>query len=128
MTATARKIRLIAPLDWGLCILLVAGAVAALPVLRSEGTPSVVVYRDHKLLARYPLSATATFTVDGAQGPVTVELADGHARVKLSSCPHGICAASGAINTPGRQIVCAPNHVLVQIVSEKRDTPDAVAQ
>ncbi len=124
----SRPPRVLGPVDWLVALLLLAGATLALPALRAAGPTLVLVYRDNALLARYPLSDSTEFTVEGAQGNVRVRIADGAVRVTESSCPRGICVATGAVSTPGRQIVCAPNHVLVQLVSGSRDTPDAVTE
>ena len=120
--------RIFGPLDGLIAAALLCGAAVALPALRQAGPVQVLVYRDNHLLARYPLSAQAEFTVDGAHGAVRVRIAGGRAHIVSSSCPNKICMATGAVSSPGATIACAPNHVLLQLIGGKKDSPDAVAQ
>ena len=46
--------------------------------------------------------------------------------MKEASCPDKLCMHSGIINKPGQSIVCLPNKIMVEIISDKKDV-DAVA-
>jgi len=128
MSATTRPVRIVGPLDWFIAIALIAGGVSALPVLRASQSPVVTVYRDSVPVARYPIDTETAFSVEGALGPVQIAISEGTVRIVTSTCPRQVCVAAGAIRLPGSQIVCAPNHLLVQLSAHSEGVPDAVAE
>jgi hypothetical protein len=109
-------------------LLMVAAALAIAPAASSPRT--VLVYRDNTVIAEYPLSADGEYTVQGYVGPMVVEIRDGRVSVIHSTCRRQICVRTQAVSHPGRQIVCAPNHVIVRVSSGAREEGDvdAVAQ
>jgi hypothetical protein len=123
-----REFRVLGPLDIVLAALLIALAAAFIPYARAHGPCTLVVYRDNTAVARYPLGAEAEFVVRGAIGPLRIRIDQHGARVIHSTCPNRICMAAGAIRTPGQQIVCAPNHVLLLIVSRSQEAPDGISE
>jgi len=128
VTEPKREFRVLGPLDSVLAALLLALAAAFIPYAQAHGPCMLVVYRDNLVVARYPMGTDAEFVVQGVTGPVRVRIGRDGARVAHSTCPNRICMAAGAIRAPGQQIVCAPNHVLLQIVCPSREPPDAVAE
>lgn len=109
-------------------LLLVAAALAISPAASSPRT--VLVYRDNTVIAEYPLSADGEYTVQGYEGPMVVEIRNGHVSVIHSTCRRHICVRTQAVSHPGRQIVCAPNHVVIRVSADTREEGDvdAVAQ
>lgn len=74
---------------------------------------------------QYPDGSSALFSLDedrlieieGNQDiTLTVEIADGRARVKRSDCPDQVCVHSGWLSRNGQAAVCVPAEVCVQIV------------
>lgn len=116
--------------DLFLIIAAVCGACGSIPFLYTLQPATVAVYRDNTLYGEYPLDQHRELTIAGHEGPVTIVIADGSVRVKQSTCRKQICVKSGAVNKPFQQLVCAPNHILIELRSqrESKDTPDAVAQ
>ncbi|MBD3240380.1 MAG: hypothetical protein GF331_07330 [Chitinivibrionales bacterium] len=112
-----------------ICLLLVAGA-AAFPLLGRTVPERVRVYRDDAIVAVFPIEEERTFTIAGAEGPVEIAITDGAAQVRHSTCRRGICMHAGPIRYPGQQIVCAPNHVIVEIqhAGSGPEQPDAVSR
>lgn len=49
------------------------------------------------------------------QNKMILEVKDGQIRVKSSDCPEQICVHTGWISKKGQILVCAPNHVLIEI-------------
>jgi hypothetical protein len=121
--------RFFTAVDFLLIITLLAASAASIPVLQN-GRPKILeIYRDNRLIATYPLSESREIEVKGPAGSMTISINQARADVTRSSCPHQICVKSSAIDKSGSQIVCAPNHILIQISSPKNGTGvDAIAR
>jgi hypothetical protein len=121
--------RAFAPLDAVLIVLLAISSFAAIPAIRSHAPPIVVVHRDDSIIARYPLSEDRQFTISGDCGQVQVTIARGKVQITASSCRKQICTRAGAIGKPQRQLICAPNHILVEIQQPNGAVaPDAIVK
>jgi hypothetical protein len=125
---TPQTPRTVAPLDFLIIICLVSGACAFWPLFASHGPATVVVFRDNAAIARYPLASDKVFTVRGKDGPVTLAVKNNGVRVIESRCPRGICIRTGTIHRQGQQIVCAPNHILVELQTSSESKVDGVSQ
>jgi hypothetical protein len=97
----------------GLCY-----SIAALP--RQEGA-TVNIYREGRLIARYPLSKNRDVTIDGAIGKMVLRIENGSARVVSASCKEKICVSVGAIRRPSQEIVCVPNRVMITVSSRSSE-------
>lgn len=93
-------------------------------------TPSIVVVRkDTEVLARYPVERDIIFTVEGKEGPLSIAIAQKGVSVIHATCKNQVCVKSGVVRQPFQQIICAPNHVVIEISSSPAaDTIDAVLQ
>ncbi len=60
-----------------------------------------------------------TVSIDGLNGPVTVETRDGKVAVTNATCPNQICVRTGWRARVGEVIVCVPNHVVVRILGQR---------
>lgn len=102
---------------------LVFGAVlAAVLLLRSPGG-TVQVRVAGAVTAGYPLDVDASYTITGADGGTNLlVIEDGAARIEEASCPDGVCVHTGRIRRNGQSIVCLPNQVVVEIVSETENS------
>jgi hypothetical protein len=49
-------------------------------------------------------------------------------RVLRADCPRQICVRAGAIRRSGQQIVCAPNHILIELETSSGKGLDAITQ
>ncbi|MFP4416091.1 MAG: NusG domain II-containing protein [Chitinivibrionales bacterium] len=117
------------PLDAFLILLLCASAALSVPMLLNAQPSSVRVYRDSKLIAEYSISQEKTVHLRGHIGQVTIRIEDESVHVTEAGCDKQLCVRSGKIDAPYEQIVCAPNHLLIEIAhSRKGDTLDAVAR
>jgi hypothetical protein len=115
-------------LDALLIAALLCSGSAFIPFMVSLAPGVAVVYRDNTIVAQYPLSSAAEFFIKGAQGGMRVKIADGALSVMSSQCPRQICRHTGSISRPFEQIVCVPNHLLVEVRSGKKRDIDAVAR
>lgn len=117
---------------WGdliIILLILAGSVFTFPLLHTLTAESVVVYRDNKVIAEYPLNERRTFTVDGAKGPLEIKINENSVRVTHADCPHQLCVKSGVLRRAPGQIVCAPNHILITLkASSEKEKIDAVVR
>ena len=103
---------------------LVFGAVlAAVLLLRASGCGTVEVRVAGTVTAGYPLDRDASYTITGANGGTNLlVIEDGAARIEEASCPDGVCVHTGRIRRNGQSIVCLPNQVVVEIVSETENS------
>lgn len=117
------------PFDALIILVLAAAAVAFIPAMRASAPATVVVRKDNLLLARYPIDRDVTFTVIGREGPLSISIAQKGVAVTHATCKNQVCVETGRIRRPFQQIICAPNHVIVEIVSSQAtDTIDAIAR
>ena len=102
---------------------LVFGAVlAAVLLLRSPGG-TVQVRVAGAITAGYPLDVDASYTITGVNGGTNLlVIEDGAARIEEASCPDGVCVHTGRIRRNGQSIVCLPNQVVVEIVSDTENS------
>ena len=99
-----------------------------LPLMESHAPACVVIYRDNQRIARYPLSSPKEITLQGKVSSVTISIRDGSVRVLRADCPRQICVRAGAIRRSGQQIVCAPNHILIELETSSGKGLDAITQ
>ena len=109
-------------------IVLAALALAAAALLtaiwgRGGATDSVRIYVDGALYAEMPLNEDGEIRVEQADGSVNVvAVEDGAAFMAYSSCKNQLCVQQGrvsaggwALRALGRQIICLPNRVTVEM-------------
>lgn len=103
-------------------VLAVGAVLAAVLLLRSPGG-TVQVRVAGAVTAGYPLDVDASYTITGANGGTNLLVVeDGAARIEEASCPDGVCVHTGRIRRNGQSIVCLPNQVVVEIVSDTENS------
>jgi hypothetical protein len=123
------KIKRIGPVDIVIILLLAAAAVAFIPAMRASAPSTIVVREDSRIVASYPLDHNVSFTVRGREGPLSISIAQKSVSVVHATCKNQVCVRSGRISRPFQQIICAPNHVIIEITSSTAaDTIDAILQ
>lgn len=65
------------------------------------------------------LKHDSIFQVNGLIGEVSIEIKNKKVRVLSSECPDKICIKTSYISKSGPMIICAPNRVMVRILSRK---------
>lgn len=123
-----RALRPFGGLDALVIALCAAGALAFWPLFLSHRPATLAVFRDNEKIAEYPLSDSRIVTLQGRLGDITISIRDGGACVLRSNCPKQLCVHAGTIRQTGQQIVCAPNHILIELQSPSGNTVDAVAK
>jgi hypothetical protein len=114
-------------MDFLLVCLLAACTVSFVPFMQSHTPDTVVVYRDNVSIAQYPLTDNYLFTVKGAIGPMKIRIKDKTVSVDLATCPERICMRTRPISKTSQQIICEPNHIVLEI-SPAKDTIDGVSR
>jgi hypothetical protein len=114
--------------DAMLIALLVAVSLLYLPFLHNSRPGIVAVVRDNAIIATYPLSTDRRVSIRGRIGPMEIEIKNKAVCVVSSTCPRQICLFAGSIGHNGQQIICSPNHILIEIVSSRKDGCDAVTR
>lgn len=124
------RLKLIGIVDIPLIIfLLLTGVYAVKHTLSFSKASELIVYRDNSKIAKYPLATDTTFVVNGKIGKLSITIRDSLAYVSHATCPHQECMRTGKIGKANNQIVCAPNHVVIAVQSDKETKKfDAVAQ
>lgn len=124
--APARKI------PWGdilavaAVLLLAAGGFIRQATRPAQGDTATVVTPDATL--SLPLDEETSLTLTGRDGrTLTVEVADGAARVAASDCPDQVCVRTGWLSRPGETAACVPAGILLRIDGENPEEVDAVA-
>ncbi len=105
--------------DIFLIVGLLAVAILGLGVVRymSGGTDTVLVQVDGKEVIRASLNEDQRFSVDGPLGSTEIEIKDNRVRVVDSPCRKKICVNTDWIDKPYQTIVCAPNRVVIRLLS-----------
>ncbi len=77
-----------------------------------------------KETAVYPLSREGSYEIgDGNR----MEIKDNGVHMIWADCPDQLCVRQGTIQESGRTIVCLPNQVVLEIISEEKPVLDGVA-
>lgn len=65
-----------------------------------------------------PLDTDATLEVTTSLGSNTIVVEDGTVRVASADCPNGTCLHEQPIGEPGKQIICLPHKLWIEVVPE----------
>jgi hypothetical protein len=65
------------------------------------------------------LNKTQTIQVKGLNGMVTVQIQNNSVKVINSNCHDKICIKQGIISKPGPMILCAPNQVMIRVITRR---------
>lgn len=78
------------------------------------------VYYENKVIKRIDLRIDSTYTVNGYNGEVVIEVKDNKIRVKEEKSPLHICSRQGFVSdsTP---IICLPNKIIIKIENKSND-------
>ncbi len=85
------------------------------------------VYFDGEVIETINLSAKEEKKiVTGENGSTVIEAKDGKIYFESSVCPDKICVESGELEKNGDFASCLPEKVIVKVVGEKGNIPDAI--
>lgn len=115
------EIRKVTVWDIILVIVFITSATAFIPVFYINQPARIVIYKDNTVYAEYQLQPDREITIKGHEGDMNLKVYNGEVKIESSTCKEQICVKSGKIGRPFQQLICAPNHVLVEIRSPKAD-------
>jgi hypothetical protein len=123
----ANRIKPFTVADFLLICALSGCAAFFVPFMQSHTPDTVAVYRDNASIARYPLGEDRCFYVQGHYGPMKIRIKDKAVSVDSVTCPERICKRTRPISRTSQQIICEPNHIVVE-VSPTKETLDGVSR
>lgn len=119
--ARAAKANIVLALAVGVVL---AAAIVALAIGAAGGGdaaagdgPVAVVHDGDGNVHELPLSDDATVTVTTSLGTNVVVVEDGAVRVAEADCENHDCIRQGAISEPGRQVICLPHELWIEVVA-----------
>ncbi len=95
-------------------VLCLAAALLFLPFFWQEDG-HILVISTPEGNAEYALNIDRTVQISSAGIELSVEIRNGEAHVRSSTCSDGICALSGHISHSGETIICAPAGVRLYV-------------
>lgn len=103
------------------CALVVAVLLAVLWLtlgMQSQGEGGLValVHDADGQIRELPLDEDATLTVTTDLGTNTIEVEDGAVRMTDADCPNRTCLLVAPLSAPGRQIICLPHKLWIEVV------------
>jgi hypothetical protein len=115
--------------DLIIIFILIAASLLSIPYLNNNRPSTVIIYKDNNIYAKYPLNKNREITVNGYHGPMNIEILNGRIRIVSSTCQKQICVNYGYINKSFQQLICVPNHILIEIQSKNGNSGfDAIAK
>ncbi|MBQ4226505.1 MAG: NusG domain II-containing protein [Oscillospiraceae bacterium] len=90
----------------------------------SEGSGTAVITVDGSEIMRLPLDKDTEVEIDSLRYPLTVTVKDGRAAVTECGCPSGICKKTGYVGRNGETVICLPNRLIIEIVSDEKNGAD----
>jgi hypothetical protein len=101
--------------------ILAAGCVLAIVLLLTRGSGNEVQIRvDGQVVETLELSQDQTYEIQGVGGGTNLlVIQNGEAWVEEATCPDGLCENMGKISQNGQSVICLPNKVVVEIVSQE---------
>ena len=109
-------------------IILVLGIAVSVASLSGQVQgDTVVVTVDGELYGEYPLNVDREVIIENGDHINNITIKNGTCQMKSSTCDNQVCVHTGEIRTTGKQIVCLPNRVMVEIVSKTGGGPDVIS-
>ncbi len=101
-----------------IAILVIGGLISWWSLGGNLDGDKVLITADGKTFGIYSLydDRQVDVTIDGHTNYITIK--DGHVAMSYSTCKNQVCTHTGAISRIRDTIVCLPNKVVVEIISE----------
>ena len=91
-----------------------------------EGGNKVRITINGQLYGEYSLFDDSCIDIDEGNIHNRIIIKDGYVYMDESSCSNKICVKQGKINNSGESICCAPNGLIVSVISEENGEYDAI--
>lgn len=115
--------------DIVLIALLIAAALILSVVLflnKTDGA-KVTVKVNNELIGTYSLNEDMTLKIGDNNSYNILVIKDNTAKITEATCPDKLCVNQKAISYDSESIICLPNKVVVEIISEEESTNDSVS-
>ena len=93
-----------------------------MPLFQATGLQKTqaIIKMEGQIVKTVPLAEneSSRFTLQGKNGPFTVETQAGRIRIVESTCPDKFCVKRGWISSPGESIICVPYEVIIYFDTE----------
>lgn len=99
-------------------VLAVALAFALMPASGSPGGLRAIVHDGDGGTHELPLSEDAELVVTTSRGTNVVVVEGGAVRVREADCDNLDCVRQGEVDAPGRQVICLPHELWIEVVAE----------
>jgi hypothetical protein len=102
-----------------LAVFLIAVALSVYFIMegaKSQGS-YVVVSINGENVGTYSLNENGRFLLNGGTNELVI--IDGSAYISSADCPDKLCVHQGKISKIGERIVCLPNRIIIEVVSEQ---------
>ena len=109
--------------------MLIFGLMTVLVRFNGKAGDYVVVSVDGVEYKRLSLDDDGEYEIDGFnEGKNIILIDNGEAQIIEANCPDGLCMNQKPISAGGETICCLPNHVFVEVISDKDKEVDAIAR
>lgn len=95
-----------------------------LELFMDEGS-SVVISVNGEEFGVYNLDTNQVININNTN---VLEIIDGEAYMCEANCPDELCIYQGAIHKNGESIICLPNKIIVEVISNEESEFDAISQ
>lgn len=102
----------------GIFVIAIGGYLVWNALSADSGQLTAVVHDGDGGVKELSLSEDTTYTATTSKGTNVVVVSDGTVRVDSADCPNQDCVEQGAVSQVGRQIVCLPHELWVEVVDE----------
>ncbi len=89
-----------------------------------ENDQIVLIHDGDGATTELPLDVNDVRTITTSKGTNVVVVEDGTVRVDQADCPNQDCVDQGEISEVGRQIICLPHELWVEIVNSDKGTEE----
>ena len=100
------------------CIVAISSAALMTSLPAAGAAYKVVVHDSDGVDHILDLSVDDELVVQTSKGRNVVVVEDGTVRIESADCPNGDCTRQQAISAPGRQLICLPHELWVEIVAD----------
>lgn len=87
----------------------------------------VIVTVDGQEVYKLDLNKEQEVTIHGTNGDDVLVISNGKASMVEASCPDQLCVHQKSISKNGETIVCLPNKIVVEVVSDESNDVDAIS-
>lgn len=97
-------------------------------VASQKAGDTVVITVDGDLYGEYPLDTDQEIDIIDGDHSNHITIKNGSCQMTYSNCYNQVCVDTGAITKTGKQIVCLPHKICVEIKSKSGGDIDVISQ